>query len=65
MANINHFEAARKLKVGQSLEWHYAPLCDTMISEVLNADRKLFSIEYVSTNWEASQGYTRITRVAL
>jgi hypothetical protein len=58
---INHFEAARRLQVGQSLEWHYAPLCNTMIRECLG---DCFQVSYITTNWEASQGYTLITRIA-
>lgn len=61
---MSKFDKARALPVGQSLEWHDAPMCCTMISEHLNSDHRQFSVGYVVTNWEASQGYTLITRIA-
>ena len=62
---VNHFDKARKMAVGASMEWHYAPMCNTMIAQHLNADGRKFDVSYVVTNWEASQGYTLITRIAL
>jgi hypothetical protein len=62
---INHYAKAHALAVGESMEWHSAPMCNTMISEWLNERGHKFDVSYEITNWEASQGYTLITRIAL
>ena len=50
----------RDLQVGQSIKWENCPLSCGMVSNALG---DMFSVRWITTNWEASFGYLLITRV--
>lgn len=52
----------QNLEVGRSIRWENAPLSCGMISDAINRDGKQFEVRWITTNWEASQGYVLITR---
>lgn len=54
----------RQLPVNGEERWHNSPLCSTMIGECLNTEGRHFTVDYIITNWEASQGYYLIRRTA-
>jgi hypothetical protein len=58
------FDKIRALEVGHSVNWENAPLSCGMIAAALNDGKMQFSVRWITTNWEASQGYIRVTRYA-
>lgn len=49
----------KTLEVGKSIEWHNSPLSSGMISDAIGGN---FSVRWITTDWEASEGYHLITR---
>ena len=62
---MSKFEQIAELEVGRSLNWENAPMSSGMIADAINRDGKQFEVRFICTNWEASQGYWKITRHAL
>lgn len=60
---MTKFEQIRNLKTGDSLRWDNPPMCCAMISEHLATTEKQFSVIWICTNWEASQGHVMVTRL--
>lgn len=53
----------RNLRVGQSLRWENPPMSAQMIRDAVNVDGRLYRVAWVTTNWEASQGYCSVERI--
>lgn len=54
----------KALKVGESIRWEHPSMSSGMLSDYLNQNGKQFEVRFICTNWEASLGYTKVTRFA-
>jgi hypothetical protein len=58
------FDEIRNLEVGRSIRWENPPMSCGMIADYLNDGTRQYAVRWICTNWEASLGYTLITRHA-